>query len=416
MHALVRSVVAALLAVILVLAAGASAFAAPPDAPKPAGQVVEMQAKARGPSAEVALRRAIADAAREVNKPYVGGDAARARRFDDALRDLDTALAAPGLGLATMGEQIRALSKGLIDRVVVLDQRDAGGEREVTALVGVAVFEQRLATRKAIAVMAFRPSSPTYSFGGSPVQGNEIARLLADQATERMVQTGVLTVLDRQHIDEVARERNFVELYGRTPEELARFGKMLGADLLLVGAVETAGLETATQTVQASGYTFSRSYAGMSVAARLLDVQTGAIVWADTLSVGLDHSQLSRMFNGGSPDPSGTLSAIEDEMSRSLVNAVVENVAPIKVAMVDGDAVWVNRGTGRLEPGMRLQIRGGEAEIVDPDTGESLGVAERTLAVVEVVAVDARKSQCRLIEGDLAQVRPGAMARPLATR
>jgi hypothetical protein len=389
-------------------------------APANAGptKIVETQVKAKGPTAEVALRRAIAQAAQQVNEPFVGADATRKQRFDDSMRDLDLALAGPDVTLAGIAANIRTLSKGLVDRVTVLDNHpvtpDAASEREVTALIGIAVFENRLATRKTIAVMEFRTASEQFSFAGAPVPGKELARKLADQTTERLVQTGVLTVLDRQHIDEFAKERNFVEIYGRTPEELARFGKMLGADLLLVGSIETAGLEIATQTVQASGYSFSRAYAGLSVAARLVDVQTGAIAWADTIRLGLDNSQLSRMFPGGSPDASGTLIALLEQMSGSLVGTIVESVAPIKVALVDGDTVWLNRGSGRLEAGMRLQIRGGGRDVIDPDTGESLGQAERTIAVIEVVSVDGKKSQCRLIEGKSEELRPGQLARPLS--
>jgi curli biogenesis system outer membrane secretion channel CsgG len=402
----------------LVVAAAFVAFtstAAARQAPDVPSRIVEMQVKARGPTAEVALRRALADAVRQVNAA-ASADLVKKQRLEDSLRDLDAALASPDVTLASMTLSIRSLSRGLIDRVTVLDNRgldQAQPERELTALVGVAVFEARLSSRKTIAVMPFRPASESFNFGGNAVRGSEIARRLADQATERLVQSGVLTVLDRTHIDEVAKERNFVEIYGKTPEELARFGKMLGADLLLVGTIETAGLETVTQTVQASGYSFSRSYAGMSVATRLLDVESGAITWAETHRIGFDNSQLSRMFPGGVPDASGTLIALLESMTGTLVQRVVESVAPIKVALIDGDTLWLNRGSGRLEAGMRLQIRGGGQDVIDPDTGESLGQAERTIAVIEVVSVDSKKSQCRLIEGRAEELRIGQIARPL---
>jgi hypothetical protein len=119
------------------------------------------------------------------------------------------------------------------------------------------------------------------------------------------------------------------------------------------------------------------------------------------------------MFPGGVPDGSGTLIALLESMTGTLVQRVVESVAPIKVALIDGDTLWLNRGSGRLEAGMRLQIRGGGQDVIDPDTGESLGQAERTIAVIEVVSVDSKKSQCRLIEGRAEELRIGQIARPL---
>ncbi|MDZ4753564.1 MAG: CsgG/HfaB family protein [Phycisphaerae bacterium] len=377
--------------------------------------VVEIQTQATGATAELAFRRGVADAATQVSAPFLV-DSTKKQRFADSLRDLDAALAVPSQNLASMIASVKAASRGLIDHVNVLENREAGTERQLTMLVGVARFDNGFSSRRTIAVMPFRAASSNFEFAGSPVQGDELARRLADATLEQLVKSGVLTVLDRQNVDSVAKERNFVESYGRTPEELARFGRMLGADLLLVGSMETGGLEITTQIVQASGYTFARAFAGLSVAARLLDVETGAIVWADTIGTHLDNSQLSRMFGGSAPDASGTMSALVHETAASLVSAIVDTVAPIKVALVDGDAVWLNRGTGRLSEGMRLQVRGGGQDVIDPDTGENLGQAERTVAVIEVMIVHGKKSQCRILEGRPEDVRAGQVARELAFR
>jgi curli biogenesis system outer membrane secretion channel CsgG len=410
-----------LLALVLLWSAPRLGFAQTVTEPRAtAVRAIDVQVKAHGPTAEMAARRAIADALRQANAARLT-DSSRAKRFEDSLTDLDRALAAPEMTLATIVGDIARTSRGLVVKASVLDNRELAGtasgaqpERQVTLLVSVAPFEERLASRRTIAVMPFRTASGSFVFGDATVSGDEIARRLQDIVLERLVQSNVLTVLDRQNVEAVSKERNFVESFGRTPAELARFGRMLGADLLLVGSIETAGLEITTQTVQASGYTFARAFAGMSVATRMIDVETGVIVWADTVRSALDNSQLTRMFPGGRPDASGTLTSLTVDTAESLVGTVVETVAPIKVALVDGDSIWLNRGTGRTTPGMRLLVRGGEREVLDPDTGESLGQAERTIAVIEVVSVDQRKSQARFIEGTLQDVRAGQIARPLA--
>ncbi len=382
---------------------------------RPPSKVMDVQVKSSAPTAEMALRRAIADAAMQANATYLVDDA-RKQRFADSLRDLDASLSEPSMTVATIPSAVRSASKGLIERVSVLENREVGSERQIVALVGVAVFENSLSSRRTIAVMPFRAGSPNFAFAGNLVAGEEIARKFADQTVERLVQSNVLTVLDRTNIDSFAKERNFVESFGRTPDELSRFGRMLGADLLLVGSIENAGLETVTQTVEASGFTFARSYAGMNVVARMVNVETGAVVWAETVVANFDNSQLTRMFQGAMPDPAGTLAALMDDVSSGLVNGIVETVAPIKVALIDGDAVWLNRGAGRLAGGMRLQIRGGGQDVIDPDSGENLGQAERTIAIVEVVNTDSKKSQCRIIEGRTEDVRTGQLARPLLVR
>ncbi len=395
----------AMLAVLVALAAAAPQ------------QVVETQLLGRGPSAAAATRGAVIEAVHRVNDSRVSFDQAKKRRFDDSVQDLDRTLAADDVTIERMQAEIRTLSRGLVDSLKVLDQRAMpdGTSFEVTVRVGVVPFATQLATRKTIAITTFQPARPTYTFGPATVDGKELSRRLADATIEHMVQAGVLTVLDRQHIEDLAREKNYVELYGKSPEELARFGKLLGADYLVVGTVEGAGLDIITESVKASGYTFSRALAGIEVKARLLEVETGAIRWADTVRVDYSNSDLARMFGGAAPDPNGTLGRLVEDASIELTGALVESIAPIKVALVDGETVWLNRGIGRLAPGMRLLIRGGGQEVRDPDTGESLGPAERTVAVVEVVTVDPKKAQCRLVEGDKDAVQVGQIARPMAT-
>lgn len=403
-----------LIATVVTIAIDRAALAAP-QAPTAPPRLVETQSMGKGATSEAAVRAAIADALRRVNAQTVAASPALARRFDDALADLDRALATPAVTVAMMEADIRTASRGLVDRVKLLDERRSadGATVDVTILTAVAIFDAKSATRKTIAVVPFQ-SQPTYLFAGSPVAGTQVASKLADEVTRTLVQAAVLTVLDRDHVDAISKEKSFVAMYGRTPEELARFGRMLGADYLLVGTIDNAGLDVSTQTVEASGYTFSRAFAGMQTHARLIDVETGAIVWADAVTSLFNNSALGKMFEGGAPDATGTLSALVGDTATQMAAKIVETVAPIKVALVEADTVWLNRGAGRLAPGMRLQIRGRGRDVVDPDTGENLGQAERTVAVIEVVVVDPRKSQCRVIEGDPAQVIVGQLARPLA--
>lgn len=377
---------------------------------------IETQANGTGATAEAAVRAAILDAVRRVNGPTVAADPATRGRFDDAVADLERALSAPDVTVAAIEANARDWSNGLVERVRVLSEeaRPDGAAVAVTVLASVARFETSMSTRKTLAVVPFRTASASFGFDAQEVAASEIARRLADRTVQGLVRANVVTVLDRDFVEASAKERSFVETYGRTPEELARFGRMLGADYLLVGSIESAGLVVNTRTVEASGYTMSTAFAGMDTSARLLDVATGAIVWADAVNAYLPNSELARGFGDGGPNVTAVVDRLVDQVSGELTERVVETIAPIKVAHFEVDTVWLNRGTGRLAPGQRLTIRGGGQEIRDPDTGESLGQAERTVAVVEVVVTDARKSQCRLIEGNLGDLRIGQLARPMA--
>lgn len=398
----------AIVASLLVASFARAQTAAPP-------RVVETQASARGATPEAAVRAALADALRAVNGSAVAFDQRRKQRFEDAARDLDAALAAEGMSVERMQAEVATLSRGLVERLRVLETRSIpDGTFDASIVARVAIFDERLATRKTVAVTLFRAGRPQFRFGATDLPAPELVRRLADLTTERLVQSNTVTVLDRSFVEEIGRERNFLELHSRSSDELARFGRMLGADYLLVGSVEFAGLDVINRVVEASGYSFTQASAGIEVSARLVDVASGAIAWADTVRASFGNGDLQRIFPGAVPDPGGTAGALVAKVADRLSEAVVESVAPIKVALVEGDLLWVNRGSGRLAVGQRLLIRGGGQDVVDPDTGESLGPAERTVAVVEVVATDPRKSQCRVVEGDPTLVRVGHVARPVA--
>lgn len=388
---------------------------APALAQAPAARVIEVQTSARGATPEAAVRAAVLDAARRVNGSATALDMKVRQRFEDSLRDLDLALSAPGVTVASMQSDIAIASRGLVERLRVLSERSLpDGTFDATILAGVAIFEAKLSSRKTIAVASFRPGRADYRFGPLAVPSSEILRRLTDATIERLVQSNTVTVLDRSFVEDIGREKNFLETFSRNTDELARFGRMLGADYLLVGNMEYAGLDVINQVVEASGYRFSRASAGMQVTARLVETETGVIAWAGTIESGFGNSELERMFPGSEPEPSATAAALVGRVADELATAVVESIAPIKVALVEGDAIWLNRGSGRLQLGHRLMIRGGGQQVVDPDTGEALGMAERTIAVVEVVATDPRKSQARVLEGDPAAIRIGQIARPIA--
>jgi curli biogenesis system outer membrane secretion channel CsgG len=374
---------------------------------------VEIQAIGKAGTAEAAVRSAVLDALRRVNVSKVSAQPGMQQRFDSALADLDRALSAPGVSVTRMEAEARTLSAGLVDRLKVLDQRKSadGATVDVTVLTAVALFDAKAASagKKTIAVVPFRSSSATYMFGASEIPAAEIARRLADRTTQALVQANVVTVLDRDFVDATVKERQFVEAYGKTPEELARFGRMLGADYLLVGSIENGGMVVNTQTVEASGYTFSQAFAGLSTSVRLLDVASGAIRWADSVTSSMSNGEL----NGGAINPIEVVDRVTADVAADTTQGIVDSIAPIKVALVDGDAIWLNRGAGRLEAGQRLAIRGGGVDVIDPDTGENLGQAERTVAVVQVISTDQKKSQCRLLEGDPNAVKVGQLARLL---
>ena len=91
-----------------------------------------------------------------------------------------------------------------------------------------------------------------------------------------------------------------------------------------------------------------------------------------------------------------------------VIDKLINQVYPIKIgAIQENGELVLNQGGERMKPGMVLDVFVKGKEIIDSDTGQSLGTTESQVAVIEIQRVASNLSYAKLIEGNTDRVSEG---------
>jgi curli biogenesis system outer membrane secretion channel CsgG len=234
---------------------------------------------------------------------------------------------------------------------------------------------------------------------------------LTNKFITALVQTGKFDVVDRDKLDKVLAEQQFGDSGMLDPDRCVKAGKIIGADYFLSGEISYF---TAAEKIIENPYVpgdFSHDcQLKIVVDMRIVDTRTSKIVSAEK-----GQGEIRSKFK--SPDGSFTRPSAEmrDQVQRvlcgNLVLKVIDGVYPIKVLNTNAqNVVFINRGEGGgVQVGETLDVFNLGEEMVDPDTGASLGRTETKVGGIRVSAVRPKFSECDLLGGTAPK---GAICRP----
>jgi curli biogenesis system outer membrane secretion channel CsgG len=229
-----------------------------------------------------------------------------------------------------------------------------------------------------------------------------------------LVKSGQFTVIERQRLDDILKEQG-LSLTGQVSASSAvQAGKLLGVDYMLTGRITKFGER---QVGGNAGWGIALSAkkktleGGLSV--RLINTTTGEIVFADEATGEDSNFKVNIFGTGGGVDYDQTAvdkvfrPAVE-ELSRKLIDKAGglsgsggdRPAAQGKISKISGDLVYLNMGDNKgVKVGDTFTVYALGEEIIDPDTGESLGAEETEVGKVEVVEVKAKYSKARVTSG-----------------
>lgn len=284
----------------------------------------------------------------------------------------------------------------------------AGSESGALRTLAVMPFEAALSSY----VFGVAPSAPGDDCGTVTRSGGDVARRCTHELLESIVATRRLRVVDRETVDRVLQEQNFHRLHGVDPKELARLGRLLGADRIVVGRVELAGTSCRRVEVRASGYVTFEFGGGIETTYRVLDVATGEVEAIGRLTRTWD-SKTSPELRAVLSSPDAAMGFFARAAAQAQTMAVLDAIDPVKVAALQDGVVILNQGRGRpmLAPGTTLRVMARTEPIRDPDTGAILSEEGAEVAVIQVVETQERISRARVLSGDASRIGVGAVCR-----
>jgi len=289
------------------------------------------------------------------------------------------------------------------------------------------------ARRKRVAVLDFdyaTVQSNSAAIFGSNV---DIGKGITDLLVTYLVKDGTYSVLERKAMDKILKEQNFSNSDRANPTSAAKIGKLLGADVIIVGSITQFGNDNKNVNVGGAGGGFGgfgiggikhkSSKAVVGIDARIVDIDTGEI-----LVVGEGKGESTRESNSltgggsnwhgfgagnvdfGSSDFQNTIigEAVKlavTQMSGELVagnSKLVTRTITVEglVAAVDGGQIVLNVGSkSGLKVGDQMNIERVTKEIKDPATGAVIRKMTSPVGVIKITDVDAGSAVAVVVSG-----------------
>jgi len=306
---------------------------------------------------------------------------------------------------------------GLIRSYNVLDEKQIDQNTyEVTLQVAVYDYGARGRTgRVKIALMPAKTQQGSYSFLNQTISGDTLSSLFSQRLVAGLTQTNKFAVLDRESIIDFTREKEMLFSFDAPLGEQAKLAETLGADYLLVGTISQAQIERFERYLRAANYTSRKFKARFNFDYRIVDSSTKQVVLASTAQKYLEDEQVRRLADEQNPvewDSAQVRDAFISLVADDVIAAIIDRAYPIRVAAMQGDGqVILNQGGQRMKPGMLLDVFTMGKEVVDNDTGESLGRIESHVATLEIQKVTHTMSMAKVVAGEVSKVTMSSVCR-----
>lgn len=239
--------------------------------------------------------------------------------------------------------------------------------------------------------------------------GDNLGRAAADVFVTAMMESGQFSMIERDKVQAIMAEQNFGASGRVTPQTAAKIGQLLGVDLMLTGSVSQFSISRTGGGIR--GVSVGVTTGKVVLQARLVNTTTGEIVVAaeEENTKRLVGARV-RSINFEQEFDYGMANEIMHPAVEKMVVKIVENSAGMsggashsgRVIKVSGNQVWINLGANTgIQAGDSFDvIRKGE-ELIDPDTGLSLGAVEEKVGSVVVTQVQEKFSIATIQSGSV---------------
>lgn len=250
------------------------------------------------------------------------------------------------------------------------------------------------------------------SGSGVPVQGIEAI------LTDVMHRTNRFRMVERKVLDKALQEQDLGASGRMAKPSAAKIGKVLGAQYLFQAVVTNyeagveekggglGGLVGGTAGAILGGLSMKSSKAVLGMNFRLIDAETSEIVYTDQVEVEIKKSGFS--FGGLGFGSGGALGGFMSSYAKTpigqavisavnrgvigLVKQVGNSPATGSVIKVKGNKVYLNIGKDAVDKGEKLDLMRMGEELIDPDTGISLGGEEELVGTVSITSAKEKYS------------------------
>lgn len=237
---------------------------------------------------------------------------------------------------------------------------------------------------------------------------------IAEMLTTALVKTGHYRVIERRQLDQILKEQDLGASGIVTPQSAAKIGKVLGVELAIMGAVTEFGYKKSDTggRIKGIGLGLQSQSATVGLDCRLVNTTTAEIIAADNVrkeksSKGIRVSTRNLSFKSRKSFDESLVGKAAREAVKEVIKLIDKNAPNIpwqaKIVTVKGGQVFINAGSvSGIEAGDVFVIYQKGEELVDPDTGLSLGSMDTKVGALKVTNPnigEGKASQCSIVSG-----------------
>lgn len=239
-----------------------------------------------------------------------------------------------------------------------------------------------------VAVMRFENNSTWHWWG------DRLGEAAADVFVTNLMETGKFSLIEREKVDLILREQDFGASGAVTPQTAAKIGKMLGVDLILTGSVSQFSVSRTGGSIGRIGGSVTTGKVVLQ--SRMINTTTGEILVAaeednkkNLIGAHYKNANFKQNFDYGLANE--VMHPAVEKMVAKIV-AKAAGITPAshtgRIVKVEGSKVWVNLGAGSgVKVGDVFEIYRKGEELIDPDTGLSLGADEEKVGRITITEV-----------------------------
>jgi curli biogenesis system outer membrane secretion channel CsgG len=321
------------------------------------------------------------------------------------------------MNFSTQGTVYTTQIEGLIKGFEVIEENKVDDQTyEVKLKVNVYDYSARgLTPRVKVALMPVKTMQNSYRFLGQTISGQTLSTLFSQRLMMGLTQTNKFSVLDRESISDFVDEKAMLLAFDAPLGEQAKLAETLGADYLLVGTITQAFVERIDKRLEAANFTTTEYKARFDFSYRLIDSSTKQVALALDEQKYLENDDVRKLADETNTvewNASQVRDAFLSIAANDIIEKIIDCVYPVKIAAIqDEDTVILNQGGDRMKIGTIFDVFTIGKEIIDSDTGQSLGQVENKVATIEVQRVASTLSYAILIEGNKEKISEGLVCR-----
>ena len=283
--------------------------------------------------------------------------------------------------------------------------------------------------KKRIAVLDFEDKVPRTQeraglletlFGGQREEQANIGTGMSDMLTTALFKSGKFIVVERQSLQDVMQEQQLGASGMVADQTSTKIGELVGAQVLIKGAVtefqEKTGGGMGGFDMGPFAMGVQSSFAKVAIDIKLIEATTGVVIEAMNFEKEVTESGLAMAarlrgikFGAGGFQKTPIGKAVR-ECIQEAVDYIIERSVNMpwqaRIALIKEGKIYLNVGlSSGINVGDEFTVYRPGEEIIDPETGMSLGAEENRIGILRIEEVREKLSIASAVQGSDYSVR-----------